>query len=140
LCDIGDKVGVGLTVTEVVAVNVHPPCVTVYVKGHVPAPAVTGQNVLPTTPVPVNTPPAGEVVTATHASVLQNGPNAVMLGTICKMNTLRFDAGELQPEPFDATTLTAFGIRPGAAADQLTPIWFVPCPDVITPGAATVHV
>jgi hypothetical protein len=63
-----------------------------------------------------------------------------MLGTICKINTFSVDAGELQPLPVDATTDTAFVIRPGAAADQLTPIWFVPCPDVITPGAATVHV
>jgi hypothetical protein len=38
------------------------------------------------------------------------------------MNTPRVDAGELQPAALDATTLTAFGISPGAAADQLTPI------------------
>jgi hypothetical protein len=73
-------------------------------------------------PVPVNTPPAGVVTTLTHASVLQKGPNAVMLGTICNMNTLTVDAGDVQPAAFVAVTVTAPGIRPGAAADQFTPI------------------
>ena len=94
---------------------------------------------MPTTPVPEKVPPIGVPVKVTHDALTHKGATAVIVGMTCRMNTLRVTGAELHPAE-DATTVTPLGIKPGAAADQLTPIELVPAPEVITPGAATVHV
>jgi hypothetical protein len=65
---------------------------------------------------------------------------AVSTGTMSKMNTSKTTGALIQPSALVAKTLIAFAINPGAAVDQSTLIELVPCPDVNTPGAATVHV
>ena len=57
-----------------------------------------------------------------------------------RTNTSRFTGGLGQPAALVAQTDTPFAIKPGEALFQLTVIEFVPCPDTITPGAATVQV
>ncbi len=103
-------------------------------------PAMSGQKVFPTTPVPDHVPPAGVPVSGTQGSPAQKGPTKVILGNISRMKTSNTTGVLTQPSALVAKTVMAFGINPGLAADQSTLIEFVPCPDVNTPGAATVHV
>ena len=107
---------------------------------NVPAPAVPGQNVFPTTPVPDQVPPKGVPASGAQGASAQNGPTKVILGNTSRMNTSKMTGVLTQPSALVAKTVIAFGIKPGAAADQSTLIELVPWPDVNTPGAATVHV
>jgi len=112
----------------------------VYVIVKVPDPAVPGQNVFPTTPVPDHVPPNGVPANGAQGASAQNGPTNVILGNTSRMNTSRMTGALTQPSALVAKTLMAFVINPGAAVDQSTLMELVPCPDVNTPGAATVHV
>ena len=51
-----------------------------YVIVCVPGPALTEQNWLPTTPGPLNWPPAGFAVKLTQGVPSQNGPIVVIVG------------------------------------------------------------
>jgi hypothetical protein len=51
--------------------------------------AFAGQNWFPDTPGPENVPPDGVLVNVTQDSVVQNGPRAVIVGTICKIKTFK---------------------------------------------------
>ena len=43
----------------------------------------------PTTPVPLKTPPTGDPTKFTQGDPEHNGPIGVIVGIICRMNTLR---------------------------------------------------
>ena len=107
---------------------------------NVPAPAMPGQNVFPTTPVPDHVPPNGVPARGAQGASAQNGPTKVILGKTSRMKTFNNTGALVQPLALVAYTLMAFEINPGAAADQSTLIELVPCPDVKTPGAAIVQV
>jgi hypothetical protein len=112
-------------------VNVQPAEPTVYVTVEValvPFVTLSGQNWLPTTPVPDQVPPAGVPTRFTQGSDSQNGPKAVIVGITWYINTFKLTgvAGQLAGGGEEYVTDTPFGINPGAAADQFTEIEFVP--------------
>ena len=111
--------------------NVQPAEPTVYVTvevAFVPFVTLSGQNWLPTTPVPDQVPPAGVPTRFTQGSDSQNGPKAVIVGITWYINTFKLTgvAGQLAGGGEEYVTDTPFGINPGAAADQFTEIEFVP--------------
>ena len=145
MCCIGDNVGVPYTGTTTDVVTVQPAEVIVYVTvdvALVPFVTLSGQNWLPTTPVPDQVPPTGVPTRFTQGSDSQNGPKAVIVGITWYINTFKLIgvAGQLAGGGDEYVTDTPFVINPGAAADQLTDIELVPCPVVITPGAVMVQV
>ncbi len=54
-----------------------------------PGPAIAGSNVLPTIPVPDQTPPGDTALRTTAASTLQNGPIGVIVAST-KASTVTF--------------------------------------------------
>jgi hypothetical protein len=88
----------------------------------------------------VKVPPVGVADRVTHDAVEQNGPIAVIEGVTLRIKTFNVTGVLVHPPGPVAVTEIPLVINPGEADDQFTPIWFVPCPEVIVPGAVTVHV